>query len=329
MKAWRLALCALLPASVALGLATWSALAQQEATPTDQDAVTTPDENEGDEEKERDRAREPIEVVRADQASVDQYDDRESATYLLEGNVHLRQEEVELFADVVRLNQGEDTAEATGNLRVVDPENVIVGDLLMADFGEGRITLTGNVRLVHEETEEQEKEEPPDEETSASEPEPDEPGDGTGASASAQKKGEPETPGNEPKKRTVVTCDRMHYYYDDKRAICIRNVVAKQEDDTVYAHRAIYDEEADILTLTGGVRIEREDGSVFRFKGAVVNLEEDTIQAEGMTNSVLVREKKEQEAAAGAPGAEATEDAEKPRDRRVDESMDPAEPEGG
>ncbi|MGD8240844.1 MAG: LptA/OstA family protein, partial [Armatimonadota bacterium] len=215
---WRPALCVLLAlvlAPATLGLMTSGTLAQQNEAAPDEAATVGPRNAEDGEQKERKRSQEPIEVVHADHATVEQFDERDESRFLLEGNVHLRQEDVNLFADVVTMDQGKETAEATGNLRVVDPENVIVGDFLAADFDEGRITLTGNVRLVHEETEAEDEGDAAD----ANE----------GEDPPAQDGDEPDADGGEPKKKTVVICDRLHYYYDDKRAICVGNVVAQQE----------------------------------------------------------------------------------------------------
>ena len=330
-------LCALLALTLAwvtLGVTPSGTLAQQEGVAADEGAATAPEKAAEGKEKERKRSEEPVEIKFAEHVQIQEYDDPDHRVLLLEGSVHLQQEDVEVFGDVVTLDQGQETAEATGNLRVVDPENVIVGDLLTADFAEGRITLTGNVRLVHEETEEEEGGE---EAANAGAPERVNAGESGSASPGGPARegnGEPKAGKDERKKRTVVTCNQMHYYYDDKRAICMGNVVAKQEEDTVYAHRAIYDEEADILSLTGDVRMEREDGSVFRFKGAVINVEERTIQGEFMANSILVREKKEEGEAKESAGAKeaGTGAPEKPGQasgERVGGHTGAASPEGG
>ena len=328
-----LTLCLLIAFALTLAAAALTAsrtYAQQENASGDQSAATAPEKTDEGEKEDRKRAEKPVEVVFADFLRIDEVGDPERAMYLLEGNVHLRQEEVDLFADVVRMDQGRETAEATGNLRVVDPENDMVGDLLMADFAEGRITLTGNVRLVHEKQEDEEgKEESADEE--AQQPPPDAPaaGDDEAKATADDEHEEPKTLRDYQKKRTILTCDRLHYYYDDKRAVCVGNVVAKQEDSTAYAHRAIYDEDVEIITLTGEVRIERKRGDIIRCEGAVINIDDDTIEAEGVRDSVVVREKKKEEAeeASGAPSSSAAEQSEAPPGPLTPDGSAPAAPE--
>ncbi len=207
------------------------------------------------------------------------------------GNVILGHKDVRLYCDEAWVDEKNDTARCLGHLKVTDPATEIVGDLITADFTQEVVTIVNNVRLRHQKTEENEAEtgetEPPiaDEATGNEESPPN-------ASGNAEDE-EPETFRDYEKKLTTVTCERIDYYYEQERAVARGSVVAKQENKTVYADRAVYDEKNEIITLEGGeVRVETEEGDLIKCVGAIVDLDQDIIQATKITGIIHREERK-------------------------------------
>jgi lipopolysaccharide assembly outer membrane protein LptD (OstA) len=218
-------------------------------------------------------------------------------------NVIVGHKDARIYCDEAWYDEDDDTAKCLGHLKVTDPSTEIVGDLITADFTQEVIVIVNNVRLVHQKKEENGEAKPEEAAPNASAPnaeaakatEPQPPGEGEPAASEEE---EPETFRGYEKKLTTVTCDRVDYYYEQERAVARGSVVAKQEDKTVYADRAIYDEKNEIITLEGGnVRVETDEGDVFKCDGAIVDLDQDIIQANNITG-IIHREKRKQEAAA-------------------------------
>ncbi|MFQ6134026.1 MAG: LptA/OstA family protein [Armatimonadota bacterium] len=194
----------------------------------------------------------------------------------LRGDVVLAHKDTRFYADQVVYDDENDTAVATGHLRITDPDSETVGDLIEADFVQEVAVLTGNVRMRHQKKEEASEETPPE-------------GDNAGAAEE-----EPEGFAEYEKKLTIITCEKMELYYEVDRAVALGNVVAKQEDQTVYSDRLVYDKGARIITVDGQARVETEEGDILRFKGVVIDLDADRMEGELLTGR-LKREKRESE----------------------------------
>lgn len=253
---------------------------------------------------------------RADQGSF------ENNVYYLRNNVVMSHKDATFYCDEGWVNNKEKTGEARGHLRIVDPDNVIVGDLLQADFDDGRATIIGNVRLTHEKglnaPPEEDSAAPTSQESPPPEPAASDGGDAAPApaaeepSASAQQGGEgaegDEAEGGSEidkarEKRTVITCDRLDFYYDENRAVASGNVVARQEDKTVYTKRAVYDEDAQVLHCDGPTRLTTKDGDDLTVAGVIVFYNEDRLVFEGLAGfTPRQRKKKETAEAASATG---------------------------
>ncbi|MFO7948625.1 MAG: OstA-like protein [Armatimonadota bacterium] len=243
-------------------------------------------------EKQRDEDDERVRLEWADEF----FHDKAAATYYLKGNVQMLHKGVRMYADEAEYYEDTDTARATGNLKAVDPEATITGDLVEADFDEKVMVVTGNVRIVAQKKKEKENQsEDSDTQTAA------ESGETSGSDTQAEKAQngdeEPDTLEGYAEKRTVITCDKVTYYYDDdvKKAIATGNVKAVQEDKTVWAEKAVYEQIPDIVTLTGHVRFKRENGDEGRAPKAVISIEEDWIRAENVRGITLRRSEEEQE----------------------------------
>jgi len=237
--------------------------------------------------------------VNIDHADHMRYDGQKKL-FFLTGNVQMTHKEVTLYCDEARYNEEADTARAVGHLRVVDPDNNLTGDLINADFGKKLIVITGNVRLVTQRK--------PKPETAGAAP-------GTPPAAGTP----PETPPAAPaettatgserpehfqgyrEKLTTITCERIDDWYDEKRVVATGNVKAVQEDKTVTAADAVYDEDRDIVVLTGNpVRVVMENGNQFETPKATISVEEDWVEADTV-RAVMKREEKATETPPKAP----------------------------
>ncbi|MBM3471771.1 MAG: hypothetical protein FJX75_00695 [Armatimonadetes bacterium] len=222
-------------------------------------------------------ADEPVHIEHADLMTYDP----EKNLYFLTGNVHFRHKDTHLYCDQAQYNEDEDTARATGNLKIVQPETTITGDLITADFGEEVADIVGNVRLLT-----QKKKEEPKPEVEATGEAPAEP-----AKEGEQKEGRWE---EYKEKLTTVTCNQIRYWYEEKRAVATGNVVAEQEDKKVYGEEAEYVEKDDLLTLKGDpVKAVMDNGNTFTTPWVKVEVEGERFWT-GPIIGTFKREKKEE-----------------------------------
>ncbi|MEN6401759.1 MAG: OstA-like protein [Armatimonadia bacterium] len=225
--------------------------------------------------------------------------DPKTKIYHMTGNVVFANKDMKLYCDEADYNEEADTAKARGHLRAVDPRSVITGDLLDADFGKDLAIITGNVLIVTQKkgnkVEEKPKpglEKPPAGSSTLASNEPGAAPEKAAADKSG-KSNEPEHLEDYWKNKTTITCERLEYYYADdvKKMIATPRVKAIQEDKTVWADHAVYEDLTSLITLTGNVILTKTNGDVMRCNKAVVSTEEDWIQAEGMSG-VTLRKKK-------------------------------------
>lgn len=69
---------------------------------------------------------------------------------------------------------------------------------------------------------------------------------------------------------TTITCDKLEYFYKDKIASATGGVVFKQDKRTAVADKAVYDQNKELLTLTGHIKGTDEDGQTFSAPGKVI-----------------------------------------------------------
>ncbi len=238
----------------------------------------------GDEEEE-----EPVHVENAD---LMQYDP-EKALYFLTGNVHFRHKDAHLYCDEAQYDEENDTARAVGHLKLVTPDTTVTGDLITADFDEEVADITSNVRLVTQ----RKKKANEEDEKGAAEGEAAETVEPAEQDAGAkEEEGRPKKLDEYREKLTTVTCEKIRYWYEEKRAVATGNIVAVQEDKTCYADEGTYLEEEDTLTLTGSpVRVVMENGNRFETNKVTVDVEGDRIWTEGPFSGIFKREKKEEQ----------------------------------
>jgi lipopolysaccharide assembly outer membrane protein LptD (OstA) len=210
--------------------------------------------------------------------------DPEKDLYFLSGNVHFRHKDTHLYCDEAQYSEVEDTARATGNLKLTQPETTVTGDLITADFEEEVADIVGNVRLV---TQKKKKEEAPAEGEAA--PKADEPPPAERADASDDRWEEYK------EKLTTVTCDQIRYWYEEERALATGHVVAVQEDKKVYGDEAEYVEKDDLLTIKGNpVKGVMENGNQFTTPWVKVEVEGERFWTGGFSGT-FKREKKDEE----------------------------------
>ncbi|MGC9319308.1 MAG: OstA-like protein [Armatimonadota bacterium] len=226
--------------------------------------------------------------------------DAEAATYHLSGNVVFSHQDIMLYCDRAVYDYDANSAEATGSPRVESPDTTMTGDLIEANFDDEVAVVTGNVTVVtqrkKQEAESQDEEQQPSQSEDA----------GEGEEADENEEGEPRKLEDYWEKKTTITCEKIVYEYaeDVKRATATGRIKAVQEDKTVYADRAVYEELKDLITVTGDVRVLTDRGDEFRCPKAVISVEEDWVRAEQVTGVGKRREEEEQPPPTEEQGAE-------------------------
>ena len=68
---------------------------------------------------------------------------------------------------------------------------------------------------------------------------------------------------------STITCDTLSYDAHTRKALAKSNVVVKQKDRTLWADQGIYEEDSELVMLSGNVRIKNEgEGEVKSFENA-------------------------------------------------------------
>ncbi len=277
---------------LALGPLSWGAGLKGDAkTPPAQAGVGAPEANPAA----VDAPEDDTDRVQVDHADQLRYDAKEKR-YTLTGHVVFKHKDTTLYCDKATYwEEGDkkDTAVCTGHLRVIDPENDCTGDLINADFNDTRevIVITGSVVVVH-----QKKDEPAKAEAPAK------------PAAVPAGKDDGKAPDNleeYKKKQTVIHCDRVEYYYNEQKKEVVATaertgqVKAVQEDKTVTANKAVYEQIKDVITLTGNVHVTTDKGDEFSFTSAVISVQDNSIEGESAAG-VTIRHKKKPDAQAPA-----------------------------
>jgi lipopolysaccharide export system protein LptA len=220
----------------------------------------------------------------------DMFHDKAQHTYYLTGNIVMSHEDVLMYCDEAEYYDKDhptkpDSARATGNLKIVDPEVTVTGDLLEADLDKKIAVITGNARMVGKQKLDEDKEEGAAAKTGAK------------PAQETKKDKEPETLEGYAEELTTITCEKITYYYDEdvKRGIAVGNIKAVQEHRTAWADEAIYEGIPEELTLIGNVRLKTDEGDEFRAPRAVIGIEDDWIRAENVSGVTFRREEEEKE----------------------------------
>lgn len=217
--------------------------------------------------------------------------DPNTKLYHVRGNVVFANKNVHLYCDQADYNAETDSAKATGHLRITDPNSVITGDLAEADLTKKLGVITGNVQIVTQK-------------------QPSKPAATAGAPASgteaAKSNQEPQHVEDYWEKPTTITCERVEYYYaaDVKKMVATPRVKAVQEERTVWADTATFEDLKRLITLVGNVVLKTDKGDEMHCTKAVISVDEDWIKAENLSGITLRKSKNEQPQPTPKPAGE-------------------------
>lgn len=202
--------------------------------------------------------------------------------YILKGNVKMKQGDTVLNSDSVEYNQNEkvQTAVATGNLKITDPQNEITGEKGTTYFREKRAVVDGNVKILAK------------------------PRAGEAKDTNSMK-------GNW-KEKATITCDKLEYFYKTKVATLTGNLKVVQKGRVVFADSAVYDVKEEQVVLSGNVKGHDDKNQTFASQSDVkVSLKEgnEWIEMKHATGTFRV-EIDEEEEPAETPKAPETKDSE-------------------
>jgi len=202
--------------------------------------------------------------------------------------VVLKHEDGIFTANEIRFNEKTKLGKATGPPAFKDPESSVTSDALEFDLDKRLAVFKGHVTMVV-----QRKKQPAPAPAAAEK---------GGQKAKEEEKTESiEAYAGEP---TTITCDRLEYYYREKRAVAAGNVKAVQKRGTAEAESATFLVNDEVLTVAGNVRMTTDKGETFRCDKITISLKDNWLEAEGQVASHFkVTEKAEEKPAAPAPKA--------------------------
>lgn len=182
----------------------------------------------------------------------------------LKGNVKFAHGDTVLTADKVDYLESTRTANASGNLKIVDDQNTITGNQCIVNFKEKKGSITGNVHMV-------------------SKPKP----GGTADSNSIK---------SQLKDETVTTCSSVDYYYKEKKAVIPSPVTIVQKTRTITADSATYFGKEEKAILVGNVKgRDEKDRHTFAAPKVTISLKESDqwMEAEKASGSFYVKDEEE------------------------------------
>jgi lipopolysaccharide assembly outer membrane protein LptD (OstA) len=153
--------------------------------------------------------------------------------HIYKGNVKIRQGDTMLFADSVEYNENDkiQTAVATGNFKVTDPQNDITGTKGITYFLEKRAVVEGNVKILAKPKQGQVK--------------------------------DPNSAKAKWKDPLTITCDNLEYLYKKKIATLTGHLNVVQKGRIITADSAVYQVKDELVTLKGNVSGKDEKGQTF------------------------------------------------------------------
>lgn len=198
--------------------------------------------------------------------------DGEDRILVLKGNVKFVQGDTVLLADRVDYRESTRTASASGNLKIYDDQSTITGETCSVNFKEKKGTISGNVRMVSKPKTKPENK------------------------ADAKSDSKPKSLRSEWKDEVRLTCEKIEYFYKEKRAVIPCPVKIVQKTRTVTADSAEYFGKEEIVRLVGNVKgNDEKDRHSFAAPKVTISLKENDewIEAEKATGSFYVKEEEE------------------------------------
>jgi len=188
---------------------------------------------------------------------------------VLKGGVKFIQGDTVILADKVDYRESTRTAVASGNLKIYDDQNTITGETCTVNFKDKKSVLAGGVRLI-----------------AKPKPKPEIKPD---TSAAAK----PTSFREEMKDEVEITCDKIEYWYKEKRAVVSTPLKMVQKTRTLTADSATYLGKDEIVQLVGNVKgTDEKDRHSFSAPKVTISLKKDDewIEAEKATGSFYVKE---------------------------------------
>lgn len=200
--------------------------------------------------------------------------DGEDRIIALKGNVKFVQGDTTVTADKADYRESTKTAQVSGNLKITDPQTDATGDLCTVNFQDKKAVLSGKVQM-----------------TARPKPKPEKP--------AADNK--PKSLASEWKDEVVITCDKIEYFYKEKRAEATGSLKIVQKNRTITADAGTYLGKEEIVKLSGNIQAKDEkEKHTFSAPKVTVSLKQDDewIEAEKATGTFYI---KDEEPAPEAP----------------------------
>jgi len=172
--------------------------------------------------------------------------------------VRLTHEDAVFTANEITFNEKTKLGRAAGAPTFKDPESSVTSDALEFDFDKRLAAFQGHVTLVVRKKK---------------------------SEGGAGEKKDEESIGAYAGEPTTITCDRLEYYYREKRAVAAGGVKAVQKKGTAEADRATFLVNDELLVVAGNVRMRTDKGETFRCEKITISLKDNWLDAEGQVAS--------------------------------------------
>jgi lipopolysaccharide assembly outer membrane protein LptD (OstA) len=232
---------------------------------------------------------------------------------ILNGHVHFIESDTHLYADRIVYNENTKKGEAievpdmkggsVGRPHANDDLHTLTADKLTFDLSSKDptkkvVSAVGNVKFVAE---------PKPGASTAADPKDQKPKDAAPAEADASgdQSSKKDRFQRRVKEETIMTCDRLDYYYRTRRAVAENNLKVVQGKRWLTGDQAIYYDRYDTVVVNGHVKGEDEKGRTFAADNLKVILTGDTetIEANRFEGSFTLDEEEEESGPTGTPGA--------------------------
>lgn len=185
---------------------------------------------------------------------------------ILKGNVKFAQGNMTLLADRVEYRKSNQTAIASGNLKITDDQTTITAESCIVNFKDKKGTLSGNVRMV-------------------SKPKPKDSENADNTSLKSQWKDE-----------IIITCQKVDYDYKLKKAAIPGPLSINQKDRTLTADSGTYFVAEERALLVGNV-VGKDEKEKHTFAGQKVAVSlkagDEWIEVEKASGTFYVKEEQE------------------------------------
>ena len=199
--------------------------------------------------------------------------DGEDRILALKGNVKFVQGDTVILADKVDYRESTRTAVASGNLKVYDDQSTITAETCTVNFKDKKSVLAGSVRMIAK---------PKVKATTE-----------TATQTATAETSKPKSLRDEWKDEVEITCDKIEYWYKDKRAVVSSPLKMVQKSRTMTADSATYNGKDEIVQLVGNVKgTDEKDKHSFSAPKVTISLKKDDewIEAEKATGTFYVKE---------------------------------------